>query len=70
MAPSRIRGSGEDFKSEASTTKEKHGGGLLVSKGRRNGNSTVTAGSALKDVTAAPFATNVQHGGQDGPVGV
>ena len=74
MAPPRIRGPGEDSRSESSSTRDKQPGGLVASKGRRNGNSTVITGSALKDVTAAsaPSAptASAQQSGQDGSGGV
>ena len=70
MAPPRMRGSGEELRSDASNAKDKQASGLGVSKGRRSGNSAVITGSALKDNTAAQTATNLQNGGQDGPGGV
>ena len=71
MAPSRVRGLGEDSRFEASCTREKQVGGSVASKGRRNGNSTVLIGSTLKDVTiASTAAASTQQVGQDGSGGV
>lgn len=70
MAPSRIRALGDDARSEVSSTRDKQSSGFVASKTRRNGNSTVTTGSTLKDVTVAPTTTNTHHGGQDGGGGV
>ena len=70
MAPPRVRGSGEDIRSEASNAKDKQASGFMASKSRRAGTLAVTTGSALKDVAAASTATNPQNGGQDGPGGV
>ncbi len=70
MAPSRIRALGEDSRSEASSIRDKQASGFVTLKGRRNGNSAVTTGSTLKDVTAAPAATIAQPGGQDASGGV
>ena len=70
MAPPRVRGSGEELRSEASNAKDKLASGFVAPKGRRNGNLAVSTGNALKDVTAATTATTLQNGGQDGPGGV
>lgn len=70
MAPPRVRGSGENLRSEASSTKDKQTSGSVAAKGRRNVNSAVTTGSTLKDTTTAPSASTAQHGGQEGPGGV
>ena len=70
MAPPRVRGSGEDLRSEAFSIKDKQTSGSVASKGRRNVNSAVTTGSNIKDTTVAPSASTVQHGGQEGSSGV
>jgi len=69
MAPQRIpRGAPEDSRSEDSS-RAGIASGPTITKSRRAPNSAVTAGSTLKDVTAAPTmsasANNGQTGGQD-----
>lgn len=67
MPPQRIRSGFDDSRSEASSTRDKQPAYAGISKGRRNGTSTL-AGSNLKDVTnaAAQKVPNGQQG--DGAV--
>lgn len=76
MAPSKARAAPDDSRSEASSTRERHGGsghGTTTTKGRRGG--TGAASSSLRDVTtagsAAAGATSAPNGAaQEANVGV
>ena len=61
MPPQRIRNGFDDSRSEASSTREKQPAYTGVSRGRRNGTSTL-AGSNLKDVTNAQTISSGQQG--------
>lgn len=61
MPPQRIRNVFDDSRSEASSTRDKHVACTGISKGRRNGTSTL-AGSNLKDVTNAQVTSSAQQG--------
>lgn len=61
MPPQRIRNGFDDSRSEASSTRDKQPAYTGISKGRRNGTSTL-AGSNLKDVTNAQATTSGQQG--------
>ncbi|KAF6234472.1 hypothetical protein HO173_007097 [Letharia columbiana] len=61
MPPQRNRNGFDDSRSEASSTRDKQPAYTGISKGRRNGTSTL-AGSNLKDVTNAQTPTSGQQG--------
>ena len=61
MPPQRIRNGFDDSRSEASSTRDKQSVYTGISKGRRNGTSTL-AGSNLKDVTNAHSTPSGQQG--------
>lgn len=69
MAPQRFRVVQDDSRSQSSSTREKHTGGLQsgISKIRRYTGATSGTGSGLKDVTVHPASSVVQPDGQDSP---
>lgn len=60
MPPQRIRNGFDDSRSEASSTRDKQAAYTGMSKGRRNGTSTLV-GSNLKDVTNAQTTPSGQQ---------
>ena len=69
MPPQRIRNGFDDSRSEASSTRDKQTAYAGISKGRRNGTSTLV-GSNLKDVTNAAPQTTLDGQRADGAVTV
>ena len=63
MPPQRTRNAFDDSRSEASSTRDRQPiyTGVSISKGRRNGSSTL-AGSNLKDVTNAQTTSSANQG--------